>query len=156
MARLVPVDESFFEEAPERYARTWSIPQPAARVWEELIGEHPLHWCRGVNTTWTSPRPLGLGSTRTAKAFGGVLTISEFFFLWEEGRRYAFYGTEANVPVFNSAAEDYVVESDGPDRCRLSWRVALAPAALGKLGRPLNGVMFGRFFKDTGRYFGAA
>lgn len=155
MPELQPVDESFLASAPVRYSHRWSIARPASDVWAELAGDRPLHWCRGLVVNWTSPRPFSIGTTRQAKALGGVMKIQERFFVWEEGHRYAFYVTEANVPLFKSLAEDYVVETDGPDRCTFSWTIAAAPTALGKPGGPINSLLFNSFFKDTARYFNA-
>jgi hypothetical protein len=152
---LEPVDESYFDRAPQQFARTWSIAQPAEQVWAELAGDRPLHWCRGLNIAWTSARPFGVGTTRRAKVLGGALTGEEYFFIWEEGRRYAFYFTHSNLPVFASIAEDYVVEPFSADRCRLTWRVGLTPTPLGRPGAPLNKLLFSRFFRDTDRYFSA-
>jgi Polyketide cyclase / dehydrase and lipid transport len=154
MPILQPVDESFFTTAPTRVSQTWSIPRPAAEVWAELTGEQPLHWCRGLNIKWTSERPFSVGTTRQAKVLG-LLTVKEHFFIWEEGHRYAFHVTEANLPLFRSIAEDYLVEPDGGDRCRFTWSAAVAPSALGKPGAPANKLLFSSFFKDTARYFGA-
>jgi Polyketide cyclase / dehydrase and lipid transport len=153
---LAPIDEGYFDRAPQRFERTWSIDRPASRVWAELVGTRPLHWCRGLSIVWTSPRPFDVGTTRRAKVLGGVLTGEEYFFIWEEGRRYSFYFTHANLPVFTSVAEDSVVEGDGADRCRFTWRVGLTPTALGRPGAPFNKLLFSRFFQDTGRYFNAA
>jgi hypothetical protein len=155
MPSLTPIDESYFDRAPQLFAHTWSIARSAEAVWGELVGERPLHWCRGLNLRWTSAPPFGVGTTRRAKVLGGLLTGDEHFFIWEEGRRYAFYFTHANLPVFTTVAEDYVVEADGADRCRFTWRVGLTPSTLGKPGAPLNKLLFSGFFRDTGRYFNA-
>ena len=152
---LEPVDESYFEQAPQRLSQTWSIPKPAEEVWGELAGDRPLHWCRGLNARWTSQRPLGVGSTRRVKALG-LLSAEEHFFIWEEGRRMAFYITHANLPLFARLAEDYVVEPEGDARCRFTWSAAITPSPLGKPGAPVNRLLFGSFFRDTGRYFGAS
>ena len=156
MPTLKPVDESYFEQAPQRFSHTWSIAKPAEAVWGELVGEQPLHWCRGLNIHWTSARPLGAGSTRKVKALGGVLRADEYFFAWEEGRRHSFYMTRANLPLFASLAEDYIVEPDGADACKLTWTIGITPSALGKPGGPVNKLLFAGFFRDTGRYFDAA
>jgi hypothetical protein len=153
---LKPVDERFFELAPARYSHCWSIRRPTSEVWDELVSDRPMHWCRGQTINWTSPRPFSVGTTREAKVLGSALKLRELFFLWEEGRRYAFYMTEANVPLFRSIAEDYIVEPDGPNRCTFRWTVALAPTAIGKPGGAVYGFLFNRFFKDTTRYFAAA
>ena len=155
MARLEPVDETYFERAPQRFVHTWSIGKPAEKVWAELVSEQPLHWLRGLRLRWTSPPPFAVGTTRQGKAMGGRMTIDEHFFIWEEGRRYAFYITEVNSPLFKSFAEDYVVEPDGADRCRFTWRIAVTPSRVGRLVAPLNKVLANRSFRDTGRYFNA-
>jgi hypothetical protein len=114
-----------------------------------------MHWCRGQTIDWTSPRPFSVGTTREVKVLGGALKFRERFFLWDQGRRYSFYMTDANVPLFHSIAEDYVVEADGPNRCTFTWTVALAPTALGRPGGAVYGFLFNRFFKDTTRHFAA-
>jgi hypothetical protein len=152
---LEPVDESYFDRAPQRLSHTWSIAQPAETVWAELVGGRPLHWCRGLAIAWTSPRPFGVGTTRRAKVLAGALAGDEYFFIWEEGRRYAFYFTHVNLPVFATVGEDYLVEPDSADRCRFTWRVGLTPTSLGRPGAPLNKLIFSSFFRDTGRYFSA-
>lgn len=153
---LEAVDESYFARAPQRFAHTWSIAQPAETVWAQLAGERPLHWCRGLNIAWTSARPFGVGTTRRVKVLAGALAGEEYFFIWEEGRRYAFYIMQANLPVCACVAEDYVVQPDGADRCRFTWRVGLTPTLVGRAGAPLNKLLFTSFFRDTGRFFNAS
>jgi hypothetical protein len=152
VAALQPVDQGFFESAPTRYSHRWSIARPSSEVWAELVGDRPLHWCRGLTVTWTSPRPFSVETTRQAKILG-VLKVREYFFAWEEGRRYTFYATEANLPLFHRVAEDYIVEPDGPNRCTFTWKIALAPTLIGKAGGAAYGLLFNSVFKDTTRYF---
>jgi hypothetical protein len=78
------------------------------------------------------------------------------FFVWEEGRHYTFYATEANLPLFHSVAEDYTVEPDGVNRCTFTWTIALAPTAIGKPCGAVYELVFNRAFTDTTRYFGAS
>ena len=151
---LKPVDESYFDLAPQRFSRSWSIARPADEVWAELVGEQPLYWCRGLRIRWTSPRPFGVGTTRRAKAMGGLSVGDAYFFIWEEGRRQAFYFARYNLPVFTSFAEDYLVEPEGTDHCRFTWQIALTPRPLGR--GPLNKLLFDYAFRATGRFFNAA
>ena len=153
MPSLEPVDETYFDRAPQLFAHTWSIAQPTEKVWAELTSDQPLHWVRGLRLRWTSPRPFGVGTTRQGKSMG--LTIDEHFFVWDEGTRYAFYVSQLNVPLFKAFAEDYVLEPDGADGCRFTWRIAMTPSTLGRPGAPLNKLMANRSFADTGRYFNA-
>jgi len=151
---LEPVDESYFDLAPQRFSHSWSIAMPADAVWAELVSERPLHWIRGLRIRWTSPRPFGVGTTRRAKTLGGLAVGDAYFFVWEEGGRQAFYFTRYNLPVFTSFAEDYVVEPVGTDGCRFTWRIALTPTPFGR--GPLNKLSFAYAFRATGRYFNAA
>lgn len=155
MPALRPVAEDFFATAAQRYSQQWIIDRPATAVWAELVGEHPLHWCRGLNIHWTSPRPFSVGTTRHAKVLGGLLQVEETFFLWDEGRRYAFHADSINLPMFESLAEDYRVDELAPYRCAFTWTIAFEPTPLGRAGGALNGPLFGSFFRDTARYFSA-
>ena len=151
---LQPADEGFLTGAPSRYSETFAIARPAEEVWRRLTSDTPLDWCRILSVRWTSGRPFGIGTTRQVKVLGAAMKLQEYFFVWEEGRRYAFYATEANLPVFKRLAEDYVVEPDGPDRCRFTWTFAVEPTALGKPGAPLNGLIFKQLFAETRRRLG--
>jgi hypothetical protein len=154
--KLEPVEESFLASAPVRYSDTFAIARTPAQVWSELVSEKPLSWCRAVSIHWTSPRPFGVGTTRQASVLRGASKVQERYFLWEEGRRHAFYVTEANVPAFKRLAEDYLVESDGPGRCRFTWTIAIEPTLMGRLGGPVNGLLFKSLCTDTRRYFHAS
>ena len=152
---LESVDEGFFTSAPSRYAETFVIARPVNEVWREFVSDKPLDWCRVLSIRWTSERPYGVGATRQAKVLGGATKVKEYFFIWEEGRRHAFYVTEANVPLFRRLAEDYVFRPEGPERCRLIWTVALEPTPLGRAGDPMNSILFKRLFAETRRHFHA-
>ena len=154
---MQPVDETYFETAPFRKSQSWTIDKPAAEVWGEFAGDTPLHWCKGLSSiTWTSPRPFAVGTTRQVKALFGLMTSDEQYFIWEEGHRQAFYFTGSNLPLFKAFAEDYIVEPLGENQCRLTWKVAATPTAVGRPGLPLNHFIFAGLFRDTGRYFNAA
>jgi hypothetical protein len=155
-SKLEPADQDFLTTAPSRYSETFAIARPAKEIWRRLTSEKPLDWCRILSIHWTSGRPFGVGTTRQAKVLGGAMKLQEHFFIWEEGRRYAFYATEANLPVFRRLAEDYIVEPDGAGRCRFTWTFAVEPTPLGKLGAPANGLIFKQLFAETRRHFGAA
>ena len=57
-----------------------------------------------------SPRPFGVGTKRQAKLFGVPLRVQEEYFIWEEGRRMAFFVTDGRPPAYRRSAEDYAVE----------------------------------------------
>lgn len=151
MPTLEPIDEAFFETAPVRFARSWEAPMPAAELWQELT-DRPLHWCRGLSIRWTSPQPFGVGTTRHVAVLG-ALQADEHFFLWEEGRRSAFFFTRANLPVFEQFGEYYEVEPAGETTCRFTWKLAARPTTIGRPGNLANALLVRGLFRDTTRYF---
>jgi hypothetical protein len=155
MPSLTPVDESFLTTAPQIFTHTWEIARPADSVWSELVGDQPLSWITGFSISWNTKPPFGVGTTRTASVLG-LVKVTEQYFIWEEGRRKAFFGAAMNLPLFAKLAEDYVVEPRGADACAFTWTVAVEPSTLGKPGAPINKLLFGQAFKDTGKHFRAA
>jgi carbon monoxide dehydrogenase subunit G len=123
---LAPCDDAFFTTAPHVYRYTHELAVGPERVWESLTSAHSVaDWTPLLKSIeWTSPRPLGIGSTRTVVLPMHALTMHEHFFLWDEGRRFAFYGIEANRPLVQRFAEDYRVEPSGSG-ARFTWTFAL-------------------------------
>ncbi|MFL6090929.1 MAG: SRPBCC family protein [Aeromicrobium sp.] len=151
---LRPIDETFFTSAPQVFTEAFDIANPAPEVWSELTADAALSFCRSLRgARWTSPRPFGVGTTRTMPALYGLLVIDERYFRWEEGRRQSFYVERANLPMFKSLAEDYLLEPTGPDTCRFTWTIAADPTVIGKLGSPLNKSIVEGIFRDTRRHF---
>jgi hypothetical protein len=151
---LDPCDEAFLGSASVRDVGVFEIALPAAEVWAELTGDDALHWCRALDIEWTSPRPFGVGTTRTARVYkGAALVLKEEFFIWEEGKRKSFYGLSASLPAYRRLAEDYVVEEETPERCRFTWTIASEPTPLGRAMRPLVKPITNSFFRDTRRHF---
>lgn len=155
--KLQPVDESFFSSAPTVLSAAIEIDRSAASVWADLVDDHPLAWCRIIGSSgiaWTSSRPFGVGTTRVVKALKGLSEMDEYFFIWEEGRRKAFYGTDAVAPLFKRFAEDYLVEPRGDGACTFTWRLAYEPTLLGR--GPLNRAIMKTLFADTRKHYSAA
>ena len=151
-----PVGAEFFDDAPVVLRDAIDIARPAPEVWAELTSDRPLAWCRILDeVTWTSPRPFGVGTTRTAKALRGATILHERFFRWEEGRRKSFYVLESSAPLVRSLAEDYLVEPTSETSCRFTWTVAYAPRAVARLADPANRRILATLFADTRRYFAA-
>ena len=151
-----PVDESFFDTAPVRLSDTFAVRKPAADVWNELTADGTLAWCRILDDVrWTSPRPFGVGTTRTVKSLKGANIINEYYFRWEEGRRKSFYVVDASAPMFKCFAEDYLVEPVSDDSCTFTWSIAYESRRAMKPGRPVNDRILGTLFTDTRKHFGA-
>lgn len=151
-----PVDESFFSEAPVQLRETFRIPLPAADVWAQLTRDDALHWCRLVSAVrWTSPPPFGVGTTRTVSALAGQNVLDERYFIWEEGRRKAFHGVRASMPLFKRFAEDYAIQPTSDASCHFTWTVAVEPKLPARLAAPIDKRVFATLFRDTRRHFAA-
>jgi hypothetical protein len=137
-----------------RLQEAFAVSRPAAAVWADLTNDNPLSWCRILRRiTWTSPRPFGVGTTRTASALGGANVLREHFFRWEEGRRHSFYVIEASAPLFRHFAEDYLVEPTGEDSCVFTWTIAAEPRPLARPAAPLNRALLRSLFRDTRKHY---
>jgi Polyketide cyclase / dehydrase and lipid transport len=151
-----PVDETFFDSAPVRLSDTFAISQPASDVWNEITADGTLWWCRILDdVSWTSPRPFGVGTTRTVKSLKGANVINEYFFRWEEGRRKSFYVVDSSAPLFKRFAEDYNVEPTSDDSCRFTWTIAYESRPAMKAGRPVNDRILRTLHTDTRKHFGS-
>jgi hypothetical protein len=109
-----PVDASFFDAAPMRFRNTAQLDAKPADVFAifEDADSWP-RWFRGMHSVvWTSERPYRVGSTRTVSLT--LLTIEEYFFRWEQDRRFSFYLTGHSAPLVHALAEDYVLKATAP------------------------------------------
>ena len=151
-----PVEVGFFESAPVRLSDSLEVRLPAAQVWAELAGDDPLFWCRALkDVRWTSPRPFGVGTTRTVRTRGSLSVFYEHFFRWEEGRQMSFYVLQSRLPGFRRFAEDYLVEPVSEDACRFTWTIAFEPQPAARLMTARNRVLLATVFRDTRRHYGA-
>lgn len=155
---LAPCDDSYFSSAPHIYRYTHELPASPERVWESLVSDNSVaDWSPLLKSVeWTSPRPLGVGTTRTVVLPGRGMTVHEHFFRWDEGHRYSFYGTEANRPLLGRLAEDYIVEPSGTGT-RFTWTFALEGTPRTKLLvkalSPVLGLNFGQMAAGSKGYF---
>jgi uncharacterized protein YndB with AHSA1/START domain len=114
MTRWYPLtrsDDEFFHTARFRFDHEVVIPASAERVWQVLTADDALvSWARGITgAQWTSPRPFGVGATRTVTVGSGAAALHERFYRWEPGHRMTFTATAASRPGFRRFAEDLVL-----------------------------------------------
>jgi hypothetical protein len=159
---LQPVDDSFFRTAPVVHRYPVKLPVSPEQVWEQISSDESLSAWRGLRVprlTWTSPRPFGVDTTREVVLPLSAMTVRERFFRWDEGKGYSFYVYEANRPLVDRFAEDYVVEPDG-DGALLTWTIAFqtkpALRSVAKLLDPLNRRGFQLFGRAAKQHFAAS
>ena len=129
-----PVDDSFFDTAPMRFRHQVDLDATAAKVFAIFDDENSWpKWFKAIHKVeWTSPRPHGVGSTRTVTL--AAATVFEHFYCWEPDRRCAFYLTGASMPLAHALAEDYLLEEIAPGKTPLHVprRHRAAPAGGGR------------------------
>lgn len=143
-----PVDASFFDVAPMRFKNVVELQASPARVF--AIFEDPKSWPELFGAikkvVWTSNKPYAVGTTRTVWLTG--LAVDEYFFRWEQGRRFSFCFTATSLPLAHALAEDYLLEEIAPGRTRFTYTVGIEPRLPVALGGPLSRMYFASMFKS--------
>ncbi|MEH6593357.1 MAG: SRPBCC family protein [Halioglobus sp.] len=101
---------------------------------------------------WTSPKPFGIGTTRTVSMMGDMDGFEEFI-AWERGKRMAFSFVGCSKDATDKFLEDYRVTDLGDGTCRVEWYMAMEPRGFSRhmmwITRPLmafaNRWMFRKF-----------
>jgi len=152
---MAATDESFFQEASRRVVVDVTVDRPASEVWAELTEDDPMSsYCRAISDiTWTSPRPFGVGTTRTTRVLGGLIKLDESYPHWDEGRRKVFVGVRTLPPVLRRFAEEYLVEPIDPGHCRFRWTAVWEPTLVGRPIGPVGRAIFASIARDVERHF---
>lgn len=145
---LQEADDELFRTAEFRFEHTVEIAAAPDRVWHTLTADDALvSWAKGITgAEWTTPRPLGVGATRTVTVARGAAALKERFYRWEDvdpqtlRGRMTFYCEAASRPGFTRFGEDVRLEPN-VGGTRLTWAFAAdaAPwfAPVLRLGRPV-------------------
>jgi hypothetical protein len=155
---MLPTDSAFYEAAPVRFDNSVDIPVSAATVWAILEDDHSWTVWAGVidKVEWTSPKPFGLGTTRTVTMAKGKMVGWEKFIAWEPGKRMGFCFTEATMSGVDRFAEDWHVTATGDGSCSVRWVMCMEPTGISKvlmpLGRSLMNWNFRRYLKRLSSY----
>ena len=155
---MEPTDESFYDVAPARFDNTVDVPIPASVVWKILEDDHSWTVWAGVidDVEWTSPKPFGLGTTRTVTMAKGAMIGWEKFIAWDEGKRMGFCFTEATMDGIARFAEDWHVTPKGDNACEVRWVMCMEPKGINrfiiKLFSPVMTFNFRRYLKSLSRY----
>lgn len=150
------VDLTFLESARNRYKAEVEIEATPEQIFESF--ENADDWPRWAtpiqNVEWTSPKPFGIGTTRTVSMSGGMIG-DEVFIAWDYPKRMAFCFTACSKSMTESFAEDYVVTPLGNGKTRVTWIMAMEVRGVGRVTLPIfspimkiaNQWMLGRFKK---------
>jgi len=132
------VDASFLDTAPARFEATVDVDATPEQIFEIFEDAHAWTvWALPIQKVeWTSPKPFGVGTTRTVSMAGGMVGEEEFI-AWKRGEHMAFVFTRVSKPTVSAFAEDYKVTPLGGGRCQVRWVMAMEPAGFGKVTMPL-------------------
>lgn len=107
------------------------------------------------NVEWTSPRPFGVGTTRTVSMMGSMDGYEEFI-AWERGKRMAFTFIGCNKYATEKFLEDYRVTDLGDGSCRVEWYMAMETRGFSRrmmwMTRPLMRLANRRMFRKFRQY----
>lgn len=150
------VEDTFVDTAPTRLINTVEVAATPQQVWAAL--EDAAAWPRWAtvikHVEWTSPRPFGVGTTRTVRMSGGMTGFEEFI-VWEPYARMGFRFNQATMNGVRAFAERYEIEPITPERTRVTWIMAMAPTGVSRaivpVTAPVMRRMFGRMLRAFGR-----
>lgn len=159
LAKRVPckvIDMAYFQTAPARFSASVEVRATPAQVFEVFEDAHAWTvWADPIQKVeWTSPKPYGLGTTRTVSMSGGMVGDEEFI-AWEPGKRMAFRFTEATMGNVEAFGEDYVVEDLGGGLVRVTWTMAMSPTGISKPFIKLFGFVMRAMLRKFMRQFKA-
>ncbi len=141
------VDLNFIQSAPFRFSNTVDLAITGEQLFEVLADADAWpKWAKAITkVTWTSPKPFGVGTTRTVDMLGGLRGDEEFL-AWEPNSYLAFRFNACSSSVVAAFAEEYRIMPI-PGGCRLTWTVAQKPAGLARAGLVLGGPLMKLTFK---------
>lgn len=150
------VDLDWIETAPFRFSNSVDLAITPEQLFDVLADAQSWpQWAKVITkVTWTSPKPYGVGTTRTVDMLGGLVGDEEFL-AWEPFRYMAFRFNTCSNKVVAAFAEEYTVV-ETPGGCRLTWTLAQkanGPARVGLVvGGPLMNLSFKWFLANLRRY----
>ena len=121
-----PVGLDFLEKTSNVFKAEEIVRATPAQIFEVFEDAQAwTEWAQPIQKVeWTSPKPFGVGTTRTVSMSGDLVGYEEFI-AWEEGVRMAFTFVGCNKNTVESFLEDYRVTDLGDGRCRVEWYMAL-------------------------------
>lgn len=151
-----PVGVEFLENNPNVYLTEEIVKATPEQIFEVFEDPHAWTvWAMPIQKVeWTSPKPFGVGTTRTVHLMGNMSAFEEFV-EWERGKRMAFTFVGCSKNATDKFIEDYRVTDLGDGRCKVQWYLAMEPRGLSRhmmfLTRPImrmaNRSMFAKFRK---------
>ena len=145
------VDHTFLDRAPVRVHAVIAIDCTPDELFRAFEREDAWRATLGLGVKWTSPKPYGVGTTRTITTPNGQ-DLDEVFVTWEDGKQMAFYIEGGSTGMFDAFFEDYAVKPLGEGRCMLTWRVGIRMRGISRLIGPLVGFVLKRGAQNFAKF----
>lgn len=133
------VGTTFFETGKRVYSASVEIAATPEQIF--ACFEDAASWPKWAppitDVIWTSPKPYGLGTTRTVKMIG--ITGDEEFIAWDYPKRMAFCFTHCSQKMVRSFAEDYQVVPLDNGKTQVTWTMGLEMGGIGNVSMALSG-----------------
>ena len=156
-----PVGLDFLQQTKNVFRAEEIIKASPETIFEVFEDEHAWTvWAMPIQKVeWTSPKPFGVGTTRSVHMLGDMVGYEEFI-AWEPGKRMAFTFVGCSKDATEKFLEDYRVTDLGNGSCRVEWYMAMEPRGFSRnlmwMTRPLlrfaNRRMFKKFREYTENY----
>ncbi|MCR9105660.1 MAG: SRPBCC family protein [Gammaproteobacteria bacterium] len=121
-----PVGLEFLEQTSNVFVAEEIVRATPEQIFEVFEDAHAWTvWAMPIEKVeWTSPKPYGVGTTRSVHMMGGLIGYEEFI-AWEPGKRMAFTFLGASKDATEKFLEDYRVEDLGDGTCKVQWHMAM-------------------------------
>jgi hypothetical protein len=121
-----PVGSELVETARFRSTNSVDLHITPGQLWQVLEDEESWpQWSYVTRMTWTGPRPLGVGSTRTIETRVGGHVVDEVI-AWHPQAHLAFRVIATSVDTEGASVEEFRIDPT-PRGCRLTWTLAHDP-----------------------------
>ena len=152
-----PVGIEFLEQTRNVFVAEEVIAATPEQVFEVFEDAHAwTEWAMPIQKVeWTSPKPYGVGTTRSVHMMGDMVG-HEVFVEWDRGKRMAFTFVGCSKDATEKFLEDYRVEDLGDGTCRVQWYMAMEPRGFSRhmmfLTRPIMRIANRRMFSKFKAY----
>ena len=160
-----PVGLEFLEQSSNVFKAEEIVRASPETIFEVFEDAHAWTvWALPIQKVeWTSPKPFGVGTTRSVHMMGDMVGYEEFI-AWEPGKRMAFTFVGCSKQATEKFLEDYRVTDLGDGSCRVEWYMAMEPRGFSRhvmwMTRPImrmaNRRMFRKFKEYTEDYAASA
>ena len=151
------VGVEFLEQTRNIFVATETIKATPEQIFDVFEDAHAWTvWAMPIQKVeWTSPKPYGVGTTRSVHMMGNMIGHEEFV-EWERGKRMAFSFVGCSKNVTEKFIEDYRVTDLGDGSCKVEWHMAMETRGFSGhmmfLTRPLMRMANRRMFKKFKQY----